>query len=50
MAVLVVAQPVFTGEFYVSCSYGNENLKGCARQLTDIVANKFIAKFPASRF
>lgn len=47
---LASAQAAFAGEFSVSCSYTNDNLSKCASNISDIVSDKFIAKFPATQF
>jgi|SRR5690606_20525601 len=38
------------GEFSVFCSYKNDNLTKCASVISDIVTDKFIAKYPASKY
>jgi len=38
------------GEFSVNCSYNNDNLQECANLVTDIVTDKFTAKFPATKY
>ena len=38
------------GEFSVFCSYKNDNLERCADAVSDIVTDKFTAKFPSSQY
>ncbi|MCK7499002.1 MAG: hypothetical protein MZW92_57225 [Comamonadaceae bacterium] len=38
------------GTFRVACSYENDNLSKCASVVSDIVTDKFIAKFPSDRY
>lgn len=45
-----LALPAMAGEFSVSCSFSNENLRQCATVINDLVTDKFLAKYPASRF
>lgn len=47
---LMSTQAAVAGEFSVNCSYKNENLRKCATALADIVTDKFVSKFPSSRF
>ena len=50
-AILLAATPLAcAGEFAVNCSYKNDNLKNCASKVSDIITDKFIAKFPVTRF
>jgi len=49
-ALLVAAAGAQAGEFAVSCQYKNDNLQKCASVVSDLVTDKFVAKFPANRF
>ncbi|MCP4348649.1 MAG: hypothetical protein GY795_24485 [Desulfobacterales bacterium] len=48
--LLTPSQIVFAGKFSVSCSYKNDSLQKCASIISDIVTEKFTAKFPATHF
>jgi hypothetical protein len=47
---MVFSQGAAAGEFSVACSYTNENVKGCANKIADLVTDKFVAKFPAAEY
>lgn len=47
---LLTAQASHSGEFSVTCSYTNDNIGKCASVLTDLVTDKFIAKFPSTKY
>jgi len=40
----------YAGTFRVTCSYEAESLSACASVVSDLVTDKFIAKFPDSQF
>lgn len=51
LAALLLFQPVSqAGEFSVACTYKNKNLQECASVVADLVTDKFIARFPSSRY
>lgn len=41
---------VYAGAFNVVCSYSNDNLSACADVVSDIVTDKFLARFPNQTF
>jgi hypothetical protein len=47
---LAATQQAFAGDFSVFCSYKNSNLEKCASVVSDVVTDKFVAKFPADKF
>jgi len=47
---VLATQLVHAGEFSVSCSYKNDNLQKCASVISDVVTDKFVAKYPAARY
>ncbi len=47
---LATAQGAHAGEFSVSCSYKNDNIEKCASVLSDVVTDKFVAKYSAAKF
>lgn len=49
-AGLFLAQSAFAGEFSVFCSYNNDNIQKCASVIADLVTDKFIAKYPISKY
>lgn len=49
-AFLFSANLASAGEFSVACSYTNDNLQKCASAISDIVTDKFIEKFPATKY
>lgn len=51
LAVQAVLLPsAHAGEFSVFCTYSNQNLSKCANAISDLVTDKFIAKFPPSKY
>lgn len=50
LTLSLVASYATAGEFKVSCSYKNDNLQGCATHIADLVSDKFIHRFPATKF
>ena len=46
----LAAAPAHAGAFNVMCSYNSENLSACADIVSDIVTDKFPAKFPNQAF
>ncbi|QDZ29349.1 hypothetical protein [Noviherbaspirillum sp. UKPF54] len=50
VASLLATQIAYAGDFNVACSYKNDNLQRCASVIADIVTDKFIAKFPATKY
>ena len=47
---IFLATHATAGEFFVSCSYSNDNLSKCATVIRDLVTDKFTSKYPATRF
>lgn len=48
--MMVSGQNAVAGEFSVSCYFKNSNIAKCASVISDLVTDKFIARFPASKF
>ncbi len=48
--ILLALPQAEAGEFRVSCSYKFDSLLRCADAVSDIVTEKYIAKFPAKKF
>ncbi|MFZ4550892.1 MAG: hypothetical protein ACOYNB_03620 [Aquabacterium sp.] len=38
------------GEFNVFCTYKNDNIEKCANVISDLVTDKYIAKYPANQY
>lgn len=49
-AGLTFFQGAVAGQFSVSCSYENDNIQECAQVVSDIITDKFTAKFPATKY
>lgn len=47
---LLTCMQVQAGEFNVSCSYKFDTLSRCGDVVSDIVTDKYLAKFPAKKF
>lgn len=47
---LAITRTALASDFSVTCSFKNDNLEKCASVISDIVSDKFIAKYPANRF
>lgn len=48
--VLIAPLSICASEFSVTCSYSSESLSKCAAVISDIVTEKFIAKFSADDY
>jgi hypothetical protein len=47
---LAVTRLAFAGEFAVHCSYKTDGIKDCASVISDVVTEKFMAKFSSNKF
>ena len=47
---IIAATPVQAGAFNLVCSYSSANLSACAEVVSDLVTDKFLAKFPNQTF
>lgn len=50
LTLALVASYATAGEFRISCAYKNDNLQKCATVVADLVSDKFIKRFPATKF
>jgi hypothetical protein len=49
-STMLACFPAKAGEFRVACSYKFDTLSRCADAVSDIVTDKYLAKFPAKKF
>jgi len=49
-AGLTFFQGAVAGQFSVFCSYQNDNIQECAEVVSNIVTDKFTARFPAKKY
>lgn len=50
VSILLASSPTKAGEFSIDCSYKFDMLSRCAEVISDIVTDKYIAKFPSNKF